>query len=480
MRWLYLHFPQLQLDALDRQRDTGDMGDTATRPQTSACIIVHPEHYGVCQLDEQARHQGVKIGMGLATASALCHPLTIIRLDPSFERQRLQELAQHLYQITADIALFEPDGMVLEVDAMLNLYGTLDAYLDAIQSLLQQQGVSARLALADTPLAARTLARHASSTFSRDSSAISRQLDVLPLEALELPSRQREQLRRLGLHRLTDIEALSRKELGVRFGASLLHSLDQLRGKRPTPLHFYQPREVFSHSMQLEYEIRHSDALLFPSQRLLQQLQQFLQIASARIQSLRLILGFREAGEQCLELHSAEPERQSAVWRQLLQLKLERVRLQAPVIQLRLESGPLLSEQAQHPDLFAARQRLSPGHLISRLQAKLGQDALHRIQVQEDYRPEHAFSYHGVDSTQSPPASHHMLEHCVRPSLLLEKPERLSDTIRIIHGPERIQTAWWSEHAICRDYFVATNAKGQTLWVFRDPQQNWFVHGLFA
>jgi len=475
MRWLYLHFPQLQLDAMERP-ESGQ-----------ACIIVHPKDYTVCQPDPLARQHGITKGMGLGTATALCHPLSILTLNPEFEAQRLQELADSFYQFTADIAVFEPDGLLFEVSSMLALHGSLEHYLQCVRTLLTQQDVTAHLAMANTSLAARLLARHAATrTTPTDASvvteaeAVDTLLSRLPLHALELPVRQCEQLRRIGLNRLSDLEALSRKELGIRGGSTLLKTLDQIRGRHPTPLSFFKPTPAFSRSLLLEHEIQRSDALLFPVQKLLQQLQQFLQSGALQVQGLRLILGFRDQSEHGIELNSAEPEQTWTVWRQLLQLKLEALRLKAPVIKLRVESGPLLDAQAHCPDLFSVQPPRSPGQVVSRLQAKIGRESLHRIQLHEDYRPEHAFSYEAIDHHRSRATDSRTPGTSLRPNLLLEQPERLSETIRILHGPERIQSAWWTDEKICRDYFVATNTRGQTLWVFRDRQQNWFVHGLFA
>ncbi|MCP4043660.1 MAG: hypothetical protein GY731_17180 [Gammaproteobacteria bacterium] len=49
-------------------------------------------------------------------------------------------------------------------------------------------------------------------------------------------------------------------------------------------------------------------------------------------------------------------------------------------------------------------------------------------------------------------------------------------------GPERIESGWWDDHGVSRDYYVAVNPVGETLWVFRERWRpdGWFLHGVYA
>ena len=54
--------------------------------------------------------------------------------------------------------------------------------------------------------------------------------------------------------------------------------------------------------------------------------------------------------------------------------------------------------------------------------------------------------------------------------------------LTLIEGPERLETGWWDEYGIARDYYTAVNPRGMRLWVFRDRTRNsgWYLHGLFG
>jgi protein ImuB len=54
-------------------------------------------------------------------------------------------------------------------------------------------------------------------------------------------------------------------------------------------------------------------------------------------------------------------------------------------------------------------------------------------------------------------------------------------SLTFVSGPERIESGWWDEQDVARDYYVARNGDGQRLWVFRDHRTRcWFLHGLFG
>ncbi len=88
-----------------------------------------------------------------------------------------------------------------------------------------------------------------------------------------------------------------------------------------------------------------------------------------------------------------------------------------------------------------------------------------------------------------------------RPILILPRPRPLATgnndhddappvyagALRLVAGPERIESGWWdlgspTRHAVFRDYFVARNPRGQTLWIYRElaAPRRWFLHGFFA
>ena len=82
-----------------------------------------------------------------------------------------------------------------------------------------------------------------------------------------------------------------------------------------------------------------------------------------------------------------------------------------------------------------------------------------------------------------------------RPLWLLREPRRLEaapdgsgypcddgQRLDLLAGPERIETGWWEGDDIERDYYIAADAEGARLWIFRERggSQRWFLHGYFG
>ena len=84
-----------------------------------------------------------------------------------------------------------------------------------------------------------------------------------------------------------------------------------------------------------------------------------------------------------------------------------------------------------------------------------------------------------------------------RPLWMLEVPEPLpvrdgrpcyrGSRLRL-RGPERLESGWWDDAGIARDYFVARDDDGVCLWVYRDRRKSrddgeratWYLHGMFG
>jgi len=78
-----------------------------------------------------------------------------------------------------------------------------------------------------------------------------------------------------------------------------------------------------------------------------------------------------------------------------------------------------------------------------------------------------------------------------RPTWLLPRPHRLvtesgapvyQGPLALTAGPERIEAGWWDGEEVRRDYYVATNPRGESFWIYREHRDlsAWYLHGVFA
>ena len=84
----------------------------------------------------------------------------------------------------------------------------------------------------------------------------------------------------------------------------------------------------------------------------------------------------------------------------------------------------------------------------------------------------------------------------VQPLWLLAAPQPLHERdhrplldgrpLRLLAGPERLETGWWDEQLALRDYFIAQDSGGALVWIYRQrlpaltEGPGWFLQGLFA
>ncbi|MDK1287336.1 Y-family DNA polymerase [Pseudoalteromonas umbrosa] len=470
MLWLYLHFPQLQLDGLLVQDD-----------QLVPTIIVSGRNNMVMQLNASAHKLGVKRGMGLGAASSMSASLNVYEFKASYEQKRLLELAQWLYLDTAEIHLSKPCGLLIKVSNMLSLHTDLAHYWRIIKARLVTQNVQYHFSFGYSPLAAQLLAQSGFNRLCDDRVQLATELGKLPISSLLLSERQTLQLNRVGIHTVQALFGIPLVELGRRFDNELVQYVGRLQGKLHHPVEFYQPPEVFEREITLLYELENLDYLIKPLFKLLKQLEVFLRLRDKLTSSIALVLMQRDIEPLCLTIGCAHGEYRAQKWLDLCQLVLARTQLLAPLQAVALKVDKFCEPQAHSEDLFSERiGTMTRAGLLSMLQAKLGEESVFGIQTTPDARPEYA-------SVRSEPALHAAPakppEHTaplLRPNLLFNEIQPLNDKVILLQGPERISTGWWDGDDIERDYFVAQDRQFRQLWVFRDRQKRWFIHGVFS
>jgi protein ImuB len=217
----------------------------------------------------------------------------------------------------------------------------------------------------------------------------------------------------------------------------------------------------------------------------------WLAARQAGIIACRLQLDHRGRPPTPVDLRFAGTTRDAARFERVLRERLERLALKAPVESLRLiadsvtdlpgSSAALFDRGATGDDNFAA--------LIERLRARLGDDRIHGLAALPDHRPEAA--------TRQVPQGRRAIANAPgpRPFWLLPVAEPLIERggrpwrngpLRLVAGPERIESGWWDEGEAGgdarRDYFVALTADARWAWVFRKLQApgGWYLHGWFG
>lgn len=130
----------------------------ATVPERLAVLDGPPQRPQVLACSDGARRAGVRPGLGLPAARALCPDLVALPRDAGAEQALWQLLGAWAYGFSDQVSLALPDAVVLEVGGSLRLFRGWPALERQLRGDLGQLGLAARLALAPRPRAAWVLA----------------------------------------------------------------------------------------------------------------------------------------------------------------------------------------------------------------------------------------------------------------------------------------------------------------------------------
>ena len=393
------------------------------------------------------------------------------------------------------------------------------------------QGLSARLALAPTLQAALWLERAGQGstpgvapeeTATRvvaactEPAALASTLDRLPVAALDLPAVTSRRLEGFGLRTLAAVRRLPRAELTRRLGPAVMGLIAKAYGELPDPRPEFAFPLQFARSIELPAPSDRAEALLFAARRLTAALAGWLAQRQSVMAECRLILGHRQGPATELVLGFASATRSPARLDRVLRERLERLPLPAPVESLRLEATRIEPSPAASAGLFDALDEVGAAQdamasLVERLQARLGAAQVYRLALVADHRPECATCRAPLVNLALPASriqTAFQPEHAAmpRPFWLLAHPRpiaardgrpSLCGPMKLLAGPERIESGWWdgglasgdAEPAtiaapgdLRRDYFIARTADHRWAWVYRElcGPGGWYLHGWFA
>ncbi|CAH6898114.1 Nucleotidyltransferase [Vibrio chagasii] len=490
MLWLYLHFPSLQLDTLFNSSESSSKEESHEQP----IIIVDEKDHRVLQANQVALESGITLGMGLGSAAALCHHLHVHPYSIELEKNKLKEIAQWAYLVTSDMTLLPPNGLLIKASNMLSLYDGLDNYWYELKSHIEALNIKFSFATGYSPLSAILLGKQAINQVTNNVQQMKAWVNQQALSSSELPPKQVERLNRVGINIVEELLKLPLQEVARRFDIDLVNYVGRLNGQFKHPIDFYHPPESFQQYLELLFDIENILFIEKPLLKLLNQLECFLKLRDRVAFELTLTLHLRGKDDHPVSFYSAQGDYLAEKWANLTHLTLESLKLTAPVQGLTLSLARHGEPQTAYHDLFDGNTgTLAALELLSLLQAKLGQSCIQTPKIQQDPRPEKANRYSlptlsknvakkqaTVEVVGQTEPTINISQQRLRPSILLQEPEALTENVTLSQGPERIVSGWWDGEKIIRDYFIAHSENGRWLWVFRTPDKQWFLHGLFS
>jgi protein ImuB len=454
-----------------------------------------------------AQANGIAPGQTLADARALLPSLAVVPEQPGQDARALGQLAQWCTRYTPWSAVDRADqcgsaGLWLDITGCAHLFGGEAALVKDLAARLATLGFAARTGIADTPGAAWACARFAADVDAIVPLAAQRTaIATLPVAGLRIDADTVEVLRSLGLRRIGDLYSFPRTSLPVRFGALLLHRLDQALGHVAEPLSPRQPPIAYRALIAFAEPISEPAGIAATVDHLLQDLCAQLIRRDQGGRRFELTAYRCDGTTDGLRIGTGGPSRDPAHLRRLFAEKLEKIApgfgidamtLAAPVVEtLPARQAPLAAHDTASVDLT---------QLFDVLGTRLGHAQVMRLAMRASHIPERAVER---VAAAAPVMSAHWPD-TPRPLRLFQHPQPIEASALlpdeppfqfiwrgILHrvaraqGPERISGEWWRERGATRDYYRIEDADGRRFWIYRDNFEDpratrWFLHGLFG
>jgi protein ImuB len=326
--------------------------------------------------------------------------------DPVADREALAELAVWCERFSPAVAIEateRPDGLALDATVLVPLFGSEAALAERVAREFHERRLSVRVTIADTLGAAWAVAHE-----GRGAMDEGRRLEIsivlpgeslralapLSVAALRLPEETIALLAAVGISTIGQLAALPRSALSSRFGPELLAHLDWAAGEACELLLPHRAVPQIAAEWGFETPIDSLEAIEQVLEELIRRASAVLAKRDEGALGIVCRMGCGDGQQIALAVGLFRPSASPKHLWELLKLKLETIRLAAPVAALAIEvtSAAALSHEQQ--ELFTPdRSRDAPRHLsalIERLSSRLGREAVVRPVLMPDAQPEFA------------------------------------------------------------------------------------------
>lgn len=470
----------------------------------------------------------VNIGAPTSTTQMMLDA-KVITHDEQKNRVLLNELTRVVYQFTPHYKHYGSNAILLEISSCLKLFKNPENFLEKLLAALQQcyhaycveyitEGITEGIAQGiksqtKKPLYIATGVAHTHlGAWLLSFKGLPPVFDDLPqrsltaLKACELDYLAEhksvvERLKKTGFATLGDLFLQSGFELRDRYGTPFIDYIGGILGvnfaapkQLPLKSASLRPTEIPEQEFVERFELDTPTSSLAELQEvfkcLLLRLQQYLHRLQKQCDKVRWRLYSIHNDESVHVLNIPGLHSQWEFALELTRLHFDSTELPFEVDAVTLDCVNVAPLIAATPSLFGTGgDTQSEQKLLTTLSARLGKDAIFKLQYVDSHIPE--CTTQKIAANAKPAQTSGTDEFAItsdRPAWLLHAPQRLRSSpqglfykgkLQLLAGPERIQQLWGNE-VVWRDYFIAMQEDASRLWVFKDLRdQQWYLHGLF-
>nr|WP_254696290.1 DNA polymerase Y family protein [Lysobacter enzymogenes] len=484
MRWACLLLPQLAMDVVLRQHPNPD--------QPLALVEGPHARRRLHSVNAAARALGLRPGLSLVAAHAIADGVRTAEYDPQAAERARQLLAAWAYRYSSQVSTDFAHALVLEIAGSRRLFGAWPQLRQRLDAELRELGFRHRMAAAPNPFAARALTNIGEGLFFDDDLLLPA-LAKMPIERSGLDPATVQALQRMGLRKLGAVFALPRAAgAAFRPGSAAAPGRAARRGRAAADVLPAARRLRRAHRTRPRSRIQPGPAVpAAPPHRRPGRVPVRPRRRRGPVQAAARTRAPQPSVAAPAERNRGRPARAGArggdavrtrprppaaraaagagggaapARRGTAAVRAGRARPVRPAP----AAGAAVGAVARAPARAARRRTRARARCAPRPPART------RLATGAGDAPA-ARGKHAATPAPTLPAT--------RPGWLLAEPEPLREPVaRILAGPERIESGWWDQDDVRRDYYLVETARGQRAWAYRDAGGDGplIVHGWFA
>ncbi len=469
---------------------------------------------------------------------------SFVEWTPSADQRDLKAIAELVRRFAPIIGIDESpvsDSLLLDITGCAPLFGGEAALAEQLLKRLQQHRLECRVSISDsvatawafshveghTLLAAAGASLHKRRRHSKPEWDLPvivippQQAEVwlhkLPVAAARIPISDINVLSQLGILNLKQLFQLPIEDLPARLSAAAVRRLQQICGTDDELIASIPEADPVAATWVSEFPVSNTGEIQQVLEYLVDDIAEQLQRRCVGAIRLTCRLKPEEGSVVPLIAEVVKPLQSANELLEVLLLRLEFLRV-PPTLSVTLRATVAPLPIARQQDLFSPSEHIEPteelASVVNRISNRLGRQSLLTAEFTTNPVPEHSILLRPLIEGSAEATIGNIgdrLSELVTPET--PQPEKrsaynlplrllaeaaplggsganpltagirwngMTHAVTDINGPERIQTDWWNDSPVHRDYYRVTVQSGSTFWIYLDiTSDTWHLHGVF-
>lgn len=373
-----------------------------------------PASERLAAVNREAERFGVRAQQSIAEASALVSQLIVVQVRQVEVERTLGSLAEIALGYGATVAFSAPDTVWVDITGSAHLFGGEAALTQDLAERVRELGHRTKVAVSAGPELARAFARwsapprrEGNTGHSPDGVVIAPECTALaiaelPIHALPLSADNLRYLTRLGLLTWGELARQPRSALAPRLGKEAARVLELCAGEDNMPLVPYQPARILEEESMWDDAVTGNEPLGFVLRGLAARIAARLGARGEAAEVLDVTL-FHDAviarflgvpPQTVMHFKLSQPLHREAELRRIVASRLERLKLEAPSVGMKLtvmRLAPSVQRQLSLSELLAGDTTSGEQDLpivLTELIADLGEEQVGVLSLADAHRPE--------------------------------------------------------------------------------------------